>query len=191
MDVVKDYGEVLTPPHIVNEMLDMIDEGISLTDKVLEPACGDGNFLVEILRRKLDKAETPDDILVAYATIWGIDIQPRNVMLARNRMYEMLPDDVLSDRVQDILVHNIIVGDSLSEKMIRMDWSCRNKDIQLVKDGQDFDVAKIIAHGGDIVEEMDIRELDPSTMEFIYEPKVETTDRKAMFLSFLNSVGKK
>ena len=190
MNVVKDYGEVLTPPQIVTDMLDMLTFEIALQDKVLEPACGDGNFLVEVLQRKLALAQAQDDILVAYATIWGIDIQPRNIMLARNRMFAFLQDDSLASRVQDILVHNVIVGDTLSEKTIFMDWDCYCGDILLVEDGKDFDVAKIIAQGGDLVKDIDLRVLDRDTMTFYSEVKQTETDRKTMFLSFLNNLGK-
>ena len=51
---VKDHGEVFTPQHIVNDMLDLVKQETERIDsRFLEPACGTGNFLVETLRRKL------------------------------------------------------------------------------------------------------------------------------------------
>ena len=51
---VADHGEVFTNPREVNAMLDLVrDESFRLDSRFLEPACGDGNFLIEILRRKL------------------------------------------------------------------------------------------------------------------------------------------
>src|SRR5215216_4577406 len=81
---VKTYGEVFTPRHMVDGMLDLVREeleaGPGFVDKTfLEPAAGDGNFLVAILRRKLhaiEKGFPPeewlDESLFALASIYGI-----------------------------------------------------------------------------------------------------------------------
>ena len=51
---VADHGEVFTPEWMVNDMLDLVkDESERIDARVLEPACGEGAFLQEILRRKL------------------------------------------------------------------------------------------------------------------------------------------
>ena len=51
---VRDHGEVFTNPREVNAMLDLVkEESERIDSRFLEPACGDGNFLAEILRRKL------------------------------------------------------------------------------------------------------------------------------------------
>ena len=64
-DRVQKYGEVYTPPEIVSDMCDLVDDEVSrINSRVLEPACGNGNFLAEVLRRKLDsvaKASTESD----------------------------------------------------------------------------------------------------------------------------------
>ena len=49
----RDLGEVFTPEGTVNEMLDLLQD-INYASKFLEPGCGSGNFLVEILSRKID-----------------------------------------------------------------------------------------------------------------------------------------
>jgi len=51
---VQDHGEVFTNEREVNAMLDMVkQETERIESRFLEPACGDGNFLAEVLRRKL------------------------------------------------------------------------------------------------------------------------------------------
>ena len=71
------------------------------TGNVLEPACGNGNFLVEIARRKHAAGMTPDE---AASTIFGIDILQDNVVEARARLLEVLPG------TEEILKRNIVYG---------------------------------------------------------------------------------
>lgn len=52
---VADRGEVFTAEREVKAMCDLVkDETERIDSRFLEPACGDGNFLAEILRRKLE-----------------------------------------------------------------------------------------------------------------------------------------
>ena len=87
---VKTYGEVFTPRHMVDRMLDLVREeletGPDFVDKTfLEPAAGDGNFLVAILRRKLHAIESrypaqewPRESLFALASIYGVELLEDN-----------------------------------------------------------------------------------------------------------------
>ena len=87
---VKTYGEVFTPPHMVDRMLDLVhyelESGPDFVDKTfLEPAAGHGNFLVAILRRKLRAVEKwypaeswPTESLFALASIYGIELLEDN-----------------------------------------------------------------------------------------------------------------
>lgn len=87
---VKSYGEVFTPRHMVDKMLDLVrddlESGPGFVDKTfLEPAAGDGNFLVAILRRKLAAIEKtfepdlwPQESLFALASIYGIELLEDN-----------------------------------------------------------------------------------------------------------------
>lgn len=87
---VKNYGEVFTPRHMVNRMLDLVREeletGRDFVDKTfLEPAAGHGNFLAAILRRKLHAIEKrypveewPQESLFALASIYGIELLEDN-----------------------------------------------------------------------------------------------------------------
>ena len=93
---VADHGEVFTNPREVNAMLDLVrDESFRLDSRFLEPACGDGNFLIEILRRKLSllqdiKSQTEWEFksLIAVGSCYGIDILPDNAELCRTRLEE-------------------------------------------------------------------------------------------------------
>ncbi len=81
---VRDFGEVLTPSHIVNAMLDLVKQETERIDsRFLEPACGTGNFLIEILNRKLrvvearyakNQLEYERYAVLAVSSIYGIDI---------------------------------------------------------------------------------------------------------------------
>lgn len=115
---VKKYGEVFTPDFIVRQMCDMLpDDAWSDIDKTfLEPSCGNGNFLVEILARKLKMASDERDVLRCYRSIYGIDIQEDNVKEARGRMFDMAPEWVSDNGLLVISItlrQNIVVGDSL------------------------------------------------------------------------------
>lgn len=136
---VSKFGEVFTPSHIVEDMLNM--DGIkeytySLDKTFLEPSCGNGNFLVAILRRKLscldsiDKSDTDIwkiSLLQAVSTIYGIDIQNDNVIESRERMLDIIKDKYTSTFQEDmpenilkcletILRHNIVCGNFLTEE---------------------------------------------------------------------------
>ena len=99
---VADHGEVYTNPREVNAMLDLVKEqSFSLSATFLEPACGNGNFLIEILRRKLRSlAEQYGKQPLAYDThllqvvgsIYGIDILPDNIAECRERLFNGIMD---------------------------------------------------------------------------------------------------
>ena len=97
---VKTYGEVFTPRHMVDRMLDLVREeletGPDFVDKTfLEPAAGDGNFLVAILHRKLRAIEKrypleqwPETSLFALASIYGIELLEDNHPDAKDAMLD-------------------------------------------------------------------------------------------------------
>jgi len=96
---VKDHGEVFTPKHIVNDMLDLVKQETERIDsRFLEPACGTGNFLVEILRRKLavveqrygkSQIEYERYAVIAVSSIYGVDLLQDNVEEARKRLFDI------------------------------------------------------------------------------------------------------
>jgi hypothetical protein len=97
---IKTYGEVFTPSHMVNQMLDLVHEeletGPDFVDKTfLEPAAGDGNFLVAILHRKLQALTAhyppdswPTESLFALASIYGVELLEDNHADAKDAMLD-------------------------------------------------------------------------------------------------------
>ncbi len=130
---VADHGEVFTNPREVNAMLDLVrDESFRLDSRFLEPACGNGNFLIEILRRKLSllqdtKSQTEWEFqsLIAVGSCYGIDILPDNAEACRTRLEEyVLSQHPTSERLpvdspylfslRYMLQKNIVCGDALT-----------------------------------------------------------------------------
>ena len=82
---ISEYGEVFTAAREVNAMLDLVKQETERIDsRFLEPACGDGNFLVEILKRKLNvvvskykksQSEFEMYIIIALSSLYGVDIR--------------------------------------------------------------------------------------------------------------------
>jgi len=136
---VVDHGEVFTAEREVNAMLDLVKQETERIDsRFLEPACGDGNFLAEILRRKLavvkrKYGKSPIDYeknaVLAATSIYGVDILQDNVDACRTRMFEIwdreyqavLKKEVNEDcreAVRFIFSRNIICGNALSLKKV-------------------------------------------------------------------------
>jgi len=136
---VTDHGEVFTAEREVNAMLDLVKQETERIDsRFLEPACGDGNFLAEILRRKLavvkkKYGKSPIDYeknaVLAATSIYGVDILQDNVDACRRRMFEIwdkeyqavLKKDVNEDcreAVRFIFSRNIVCGNALSLKRV-------------------------------------------------------------------------
>jgi hypothetical protein len=82
---VKATGEVFTPTPLVQEILDNIslDQFTDPTKTFLDNSCGDGQFLGEILIRKMENGSTFEE---ALSTIYGVDIMIDNVDLCRERL---------------------------------------------------------------------------------------------------------
>ncbi len=103
-------GEIFTPRLLVEEILDKLPSS-SFGDErktFCDPACGDGNFLVEVLLRKLRNGHCPE---VALSTIYGIDIMNDNVLRCRERLLEIAGDTIEN---KETVEKNIICGDALA-----------------------------------------------------------------------------
>lgn len=127
---VAQHGEVFTNPREVNAMLDLVrDESFRLDSRFLEPACGDGNFLIEILRRKLSiieniKSQTEWEFksLIAVGSCYGIELLEDNAEACRKRLYcevvgQMGRIGDLGDygkSLRYMLQKNIVCGDALT-----------------------------------------------------------------------------
>lgn len=119
---VKKFAEVFTPPEVVSDMLDMLGE-VPADATYMEPACGNGNFLVQILERKLKRSVEPHK---ALQQCYGVDIQEDNIMECRERLKKIV-SEVKADETgfyDEILKKNIIVGDFIhgQDKIIIHDW---------------------------------------------------------------------
>lgn len=138
---VADHGEVFTSEREVNAMLDLVKQETERIDsRFLEPACGDGNFLAEILKRKLGvvesrykKGQTDYEryALIAIGGVYGIDILLDNVEGCRERLYEIFLEKYRSlfgknlneqylESIKFILFRNIIWGDALTLETVGM-----------------------------------------------------------------------
>ena len=80
---VRKYGEVFTPPEIVSHMCDLLEAespgAFAIEKTFLEPTCGAGVFILEILRRKFAGCRTHDDYRAALESVYGFEIQADNV----------------------------------------------------------------------------------------------------------------
>ena len=130
---VADHGEVFTNPREVNAMLDLVrDESYRLDSRFLEPACGDGNFLIEILRRKLSllkdiKSPTEWEFqsLIAVGSCYGIELLEDNAEACRERLEALVVSSSpnIPSRTSNtsyyrslryMLQKNIVCGDALT-----------------------------------------------------------------------------
>ena len=108
---VADFGEVYTNEREVKAMCDLIPEEVwkNIDSKFLEPSCGNGNFVVEILERKLKQCTTPEEVYRAYDSIWGVDILLDNCQETKQRMLSLCPNYADKNKLK----LNIICGDSI------------------------------------------------------------------------------
>lgn len=143
---VTTFGEVYTAEREVNAMIDLVNDRVKeLSSTILEPACGNGNFLIEILRRRLEiiKSLHTTDMQMTYAlltgvsSLYGIDIQKDNVLECRVRLLNEITKTLdITDDIKDLLTvilkKNIIAGDTLTMKaangkdMQICEWDVRN-----------------------------------------------------------------
>ena len=127
---VADHGEVFTPPWLVEAMLDLVGgETERIDSRFLEPACGSGNFLVAVLRRKLAAVEVKYGTsnfekrhyaLLALMCLYGIELLADNVAECRANLQEILAeylgldeDDDLYRAASYVLAQNLVHGDTL------------------------------------------------------------------------------
>lgn len=167
---VADHGEVLTGKREVNAMLDLVkQETERIESRFLEPACGTGNFLTEILERKLrvvDKRYRRSPIeheryaLLAVSSVYGIDRLEDNVAKCRRRLFAIVEGHCRSLFNQDflrtirfVLERNIIHGDALSlqtvgdepKPIVFSEWSLVNGS--MVK-RRDFEFHALLSFAG-------------------------------------------
>ncbi len=124
---VADHGEVFTPAWLVEDMLDLIKpEAERIDSRFLEPACGSGNFLIPVLRRKLATVhqryakgdfEKRHHALLSLMSIYGIELLEDNVVECQKNLLDELfgylgsnsPDEWFA-AAQVVVSSNILVG---------------------------------------------------------------------------------
>lgn len=132
---VVDHGEVFTNEREVKAMCDLVnDETQRIDSRFLEPACGDGNFLAEILDRKLavvkkkyrrSVMDFEKNSLLAVSSLYGVDIMMDNVISCRERLFRIWDkqykavckkecSEDMRDSIRFILSKNIVCGNALT-----------------------------------------------------------------------------
>ncbi len=117
--------EVFTPEWLVKNMCDMLErenpeeDVFSPWHTFLEPTCGDGNFIVEILHRKFKRCKCRQDYTTALKSVYGLDIQPDNIIECIRRVTELC-QRYFKPTIQELQIINdhYIMCDSL--KVMRM-----------------------------------------------------------------------
>ena len=147
---VRERGEVFTAEREVKAMCDLvIDETERIDSRFLEPACGDGNFLAEILTRKLEvvkrkyKKSTLDyekNAVLAISSVYGVDIMQDNVLACRDRLFKIWDkeykavckkdcNDQTRKAVKFILSKNIVCGNALTLNKVDENGNDTNEPI--------------------------------------------------------------
>ncbi|MBK9271484.1 MAG: SAM-dependent DNA methyltransferase [Saprospiraceae bacterium] len=153
---VADHGEVFTNQREVNAMLDLVkNETERIDSRFLEPACGNGNFLAEVLRRKLavvdrryKKSQTEWEFysIIAVSSIYGVDILEDNAQECRDRLLGIYTDwysnvfkQVKNECIRSVrflLSRNILWGDALDftnpvskQAIVFSEWSFIDQNI--------------------------------------------------------------
>lgn len=128
---VADHGEVFTPAWLVEAMLDLVkSESERIDARFLEPACGSGNFLIPVLRRKLARVqfkygksdfETRHNALFALMCVYGIELLADNARECRANLLETFADFLMVDEEEEwyraaeaVLKANIVQADALT-----------------------------------------------------------------------------
>jgi N-6 DNA Methylase len=128
---VAEHGEVFTPAWMVEAMLGLVKgETERIDSRILEPACGSGNFLVPTLRRKLAAVESKfgkNDFerqhyaLLAVMCIYGIELLSDNIAECRANMLEIFADylrieesDALYSAASYVISQNLVHGDAMT-----------------------------------------------------------------------------
>jgi hypothetical protein len=132
---VADHGEVFTSTREVNAMLDLVrQETARIDSRFLEPACGNGNFLAEILRRKLEivekryarsQIEFERYAVTAISSVYGVDLLRDNVIECQERLFAIFDEMyrrlfrkkcnlACPQTIRFILKRNILCGDALN-----------------------------------------------------------------------------
>lgn len=166
---VADFGEVYTQEKEVNAMLDLVkSECNKIESTFLEPACGNGNFLIKILERKMKvvkrkykaiQSEYEKFLFIAVSSIYGIDIQEDNIQESIERLYKYIEkeykklfkisfDEDFLKSIKYVLENNLVIGDGLSclkndgQPILFAEWAFIGNDVKR----KDYAMADMVAY---------------------------------------------
>ncbi len=167
---VAEYGEVITNIREIRDMLNLVkNETQRLDSKFLEPACGDGQFILEVLREKLvilknkyylNKYEYEKHLILVVGSTYGIDILEDNVITTRSNIFKIFENEYkkiffdkinlsLKKSIQFVINKNIIWGDALTlleiatkKPIIFSEWSIIGSKVKR----RDFSYNDLIAY---------------------------------------------
>ena len=118
---VKDFAEVFTNQREVNTMCDLIPNDVweDISKTFLEPCCGEGVFILEILRRKFSRCKKRKDYTVALQSVYGMELQADNVEITINNIIRLCEQYFkITKAEKEIINDHIIQADSL--KIMKM-----------------------------------------------------------------------
>jgi len=129
---IRQTGEIFTPIVLVDEILDKlpIDQFTDPNKTFLDPAAGDGNFLVRVVQRKIDNGSTPTQ---AVQTTYGVELMEDNVRIMTQRILDIVGD---TKQHRTIVNKNIICHNSL-------EWDFENWKPMFDKKEQQLDTLLI------------------------------------------------
>jgi len=180
---VADHGEVFTPPWLVEKMLDLVkSETERIDSRFLEPACGSGNFLVPVLKRKLaavDKRykssefERHQHALHGLMCIYGVELLRDNAEECRRNLLEIFRSHLklasesnLAMAARAVLAANIVQGDALSlkdyggEPIVFPEWSYLGKGLFKRRDFKYDELLQLSSFGeGTLFESLEADEI--------------------------------
>lgn len=118
MEIIRDKnridktGEIFTPQELVLEIIknSNLDKKENMQKSVIDPACGDGNFLVEILKIRLSLGQDP---LVSLSLLYGIDLMEDNIEQCKKRLLDIVGGNEVYKKILD---KNIKKANSLEIK---------------------------------------------------------------------------
>jgi len=135
---VSELAEVYTNEREVEAMLDLVKlDSYNIDKTFLEPSCGNGNFIIAIIHRKLSTITDDKEfnLIKVISSVYGIDICENNVQETKQRVYDFLSEfmDIsnISKQIWHILNQNIILGDTINkpENITIVEYSFENHSI--------------------------------------------------------------
>lgn len=131
----KKTGEVFTPPELINEMLDQLDPALFQPGKTfLEPAAGDGNMVIEYLKRKLKYGCTPTE---ALQDTFAVEYMKDNIEVMKRRILELCGDTLLHRSIinKNIAYANFIDESDTSDGR-QYPWFLKSSSLEEFFDGE-------------------------------------------------------